>query len=219
MITAARRRRESRPVVLAVGAHFDDVEIGVGGSLLRHAASGHKVVVLVLTDSSIGGNPEQRLKEGLDACVRMGAVLETAGLPDTRMTDGFETISAISAVIRRHSPTILYTHTENDVHQDHRHAARASLVAGRTVPNVYRYQTPSSTTGFLPSCFIDIDAHVERKIELLSAFHSQAGRPYLAPDMVRASARYWGRFSNYHCVEALEVVRAAGGAFAEQQAS
>jgi hypothetical protein len=91
------------------------------------------------------------------------------------------------------------------------------LVAGRTVPNVYCYQTPSTTTSFLPSCFVDIDAHVERKIELLGAFHSQAGRPYLAPDMVRSSARYWGRFSNYHHVEALEVVRAAAGAFAEQQ--
>jgi LmbE family N-acetylglucosaminyl deacetylase len=159
------------------------------------------------------------LSEGVDACARLGAVLETAKLPDTRMTDGFETISAISEVIRRHAPTILYTHTEHDVHQDHRHAHRASLVAGRTVPNVYCYQTPSSTTGFLPSCFVDIDAHIERKIELLSAFQSQAARPYLAPDMVRASARYWGRFSNYHNVEALEVVRAAGGAFAEQQAS
>ena len=37
------RRAAGQDVVLAVGAHPDDVEIGVGGILLRHAAEGHSV--------------------------------------------------------------------------------------------------------------------------------------------------------------------------------
>ena len=40
------RRAAGSEVVLAVGAHPDDVEIGVGGILLRHAAQGHRVTVL-----------------------------------------------------------------------------------------------------------------------------------------------------------------------------
>ena len=49
------RRAAGREVVLAVGAHPDDVEIGVGGILLRHAAQGQRVTVLTLTGGEAGG--------------------------------------------------------------------------------------------------------------------------------------------------------------------
>src|SRR5215813_10834917 len=50
LTTLSRKRRaEGREVVLAVGAHPDDVEIGIGGILLRHVAQGHQVTLLTLT--------------------------------------------------------------------------------------------------------------------------------------------------------------------------
>ena len=49
------RREKGRVSVLAVGAHPDDPEIGVGGILLNHAAQGHSVAVLTLTGGEQGG--------------------------------------------------------------------------------------------------------------------------------------------------------------------
>lgn len=36
--------------ILALGAHYDDVEIGVGGTLLKHVNNGDKVFIAI-TDS------------------------------------------------------------------------------------------------------------------------------------------------------------------------
>ena len=41
--------------MLAVGAHPDDVEIGVGGTLAAHHAAGDSIVILTLSGGAIGG--------------------------------------------------------------------------------------------------------------------------------------------------------------------
>ena len=51
----ARRAAQRRTVVLAIGAHPDDVEIGVGGILSAHRAAGDTVVVLTMSRGSRGG--------------------------------------------------------------------------------------------------------------------------------------------------------------------
>ena len=58
-----QRRARGEEVVLAVGAHPDDVEIGVGGILLRHVAQGHRVTILTLTGGEAGGSAEDRAAE------------------------------------------------------------------------------------------------------------------------------------------------------------
>ena len=59
-----------REYVLAVGAHPDDVEIGVGGILASHRASGDQVVILTLSRGGRGGSPEDRQHESLAAADR-----------------------------------------------------------------------------------------------------------------------------------------------------
>lgn len=36
--------------ILAIGAHFDDIEIGCGGALAKHVANGDRVFCQVITD-------------------------------------------------------------------------------------------------------------------------------------------------------------------------
>ena len=38
--------------VLAVGAHADDIEIGCGGTVARHARNGDEVIILIMAESS-----------------------------------------------------------------------------------------------------------------------------------------------------------------------
>ena len=63
MAADARASRGRAQVVLAVGAHPDDVEIGIGGILLRHVAQGHRVVLLTLTGGEAGGVAVDRAAE------------------------------------------------------------------------------------------------------------------------------------------------------------
>jgi len=208
-----KRRAEGREVVLAVGAHPDDVEIGIGGVLLRHVAQGHQVTLLTLTGGEAGGTAADRAAESRKAAELMGARLVHSGLADTSVSEGGTTIGTILEVVEDIRPTIVYTHTIRDVHQDHRNAHSATLVAARGVQRVFCYQAPSSTVDFKPTRFISIDEFLDRKIEVIRAFTSQVDiRDYLDEELLRATARYWARFAQARYVEPLEVVRDSDGA-------
>jgi LmbE family N-acetylglucosaminyl deacetylase/ActR/RegA family two-component response regulator len=202
------RRAAGREVVLAVGAHPDDVEIGIGGILLRHVAQGHRVTLLTLTGGEAGGTAADRAEESRKAAELMGVRLIHTGLEDTSVSEGAATIGTILEVVEDLQPTIVYTHTIRDVHQDHRNAHSATLVAARGVQRVFCYQAPSSTVDFKPTRFISIDEFLDRKIEVIRAFTSQVDiRGYLDEELLRATARYWARFAQARYVEPLEVVR------------
>jgi LmbE family N-acetylglucosaminyl deacetylase len=206
--TTRSRRAEGRQVVLAIGAHPDDVEIGVGGLLLRHVAEGHTVTVLTLSGGEQGGVAVERAGESRRAAELLGATLVHADLEDTSVSEGGSTITTIKGVIDEIHPSTIYTHTARDVHQDHRNAHSATLVAARGIPRVYCYQAPSTTIEFQPTRFVSIDDYIDRKIEVIAAYASQTAiRGYLDEELLRATARYWARFSQARYVEPLEVVR------------
>ena len=203
-----RTLRRPHETVLAIGSHPDDVEIGCGGVLLRHSGVGHDVHLLTLTSGEAGGDAGVRAAEAERAAEVMAAELHMLDLDDTAISETAATVRVISEVIDRIRPTTIYTHSARDVHQDHRAAHNATLVAARRVPRVYAYQTPSTTVEFLPNRFISVDDVLGRKLEAIGAFESQTAiRAYLAPDLLTATARYRGRFATSRYAEPLEVVR------------
>ena len=217
---AAAARRERRHIVVAVGAHPDDVEIGCGGILLRHRARGDRVTVLTLTGGEQGGVASERVLEANRAAGILDVELVLGTLQDTKIGEGLETISLIEETVRRLRPTVVYTHSLQDGHQDHRSVHRATVVACREVPSLYCYQAPSSSVEFRPTKFIEIGEFLDRKVEAIGAYASQtAKRPYLRESLLRATAEYWGRFAQYGIAEALEAVRESSAAGNLQRAS
>ncbi len=207
---AAERKAANREVVLAVGAHPDDVEIGVGGILLRHAAMGDDVNVLTMTGGEQGGEPGARAIEAQAAADLMGARLFLTDLQDTsvHVSDGGVTIGTIKRVIDEIRPTTIYTHTLLDVHQDHRNVHHATLVAARGIPRVFCYQAPSTTVEFQPTRFVAMDDFMQRKLDVIEVYTSQVTtRGYLDADLLRSTARYWSRFTTARYVEPLAVIR------------
>jgi LmbE family N-acetylglucosaminyl deacetylase/ActR/RegA family two-component response regulator len=203
-------KSKGRAVVLAIGAHPDDVEIGCAGALLRHAAHGDRVNILTLTGGESGGPVSERITESQRAAELLGARLFLSGLSDTSLSvsDGGVMIGAIETVIAETQPNIVYTHSCNDVHQDHRSVHHATLVAARRVPRVYCYQAPSANIDFRPTRFIGVDEWMERKLEVIDAYKTQVKiRSYLQADFLQATARYWSRFGTSRYAEPLEVIR------------
>jgi LmbE family N-acetylglucosaminyl deacetylase len=71
--------------VLVFGPHADDIEIGLGGTVARHAAEGLRVGLCDLTGAELSsnGSPDQRLVEADAAARVLGAVWrENLGWPD-----------------------------------------------------------------------------------------------------------------------------------------
>ncbi len=208
LIVAGRAaRRAAQRTVLAIGAHPDDVEIGAGGTLLLHGTREDRIIYLVLTAGEVGGTATTRVDEAERAAERLGATFVCGHLPDTVLAQTAAQ-GVIAPLIREYEPSVVYVHTPHDTHQDHRTAYAAIMVEARNVPNIYCYQSPSTHIDFRPTHFVDITTVLSKKVELIGLFQTQVGiRPYLADDMITATARYWGRFAGYKLVEPFEVVR------------
>jgi len=195
-------------VVLAIGAHPDDVEIGCGGLLIKHIHQGDEVHILTLSYGSKGGDCAVRFNEAKQSALKLGAKLHFENLPDTKIDEGGLTIRKIENIVKKVNPNIVYTHSINDAHQDHRNVHKASIVACRNVSVLECYQSPSSTIQFQPSRFVDISDEIDEKINLLDSYQSQISKcKYIQNRIIEANAQYWGRFASYKLVEPLEVIR------------
>jgi len=203
-----QRRQRERKVILAIGSHPDDVEIGCGGSLLLHKMRGDAINILTLSAGESGGNPSQRKRESQNAAKMLNAKLFMGSMLDTEIAETAKTIEFIENVVAQCNPTHVYTHSLNDSHQDHRNAYLATVTACRKTPNIYCYLSPSSTINFKPNLYFEINDSIKDKLKLIALFKSQRDhRAYLQPDMIKATARYWGRYSSYNLVEPMEVIR------------
>src|SRR6478752_929055 len=203
-----KRSAQRQQVVLAVGAHPDDVEIGVGGILAAHRDAGNEVVILTMSRGARGGDADDRQHESLAAAELLGARLFLEDLEDTHISAADPTVGIIERVVREVQPDIVYTHSAHDRHQDHRAVHAATSVATRNVRTVCCYQSPSATIDYRPTRFVPIDDFTDAKLALIDCFRSQTElRAYLEPDFVLATARYWSRFGGGQSCEPLEVLR------------
>jgi LmbE family N-acetylglucosaminyl deacetylase len=198
LVEAATRPRGQ--VVLAIGAHADDVEIGCGGTLARHIEHGDTVVVLALS----AGRADAAVAEATLAAEVLGARLRLGHLRPTEITDGRVTIAAIEHAIEELSPSVVYTHSEHDDDPDHRNTNRATLIAARQVDEVLAYETSTTTVGFQPNRFVDISGHLGTKLTAVDSYVA-----HRAGDVVTATARYWSRSGAGQHVEALQVLRSS----------
>ncbi len=97
--------------VIAVGAHPDDVEIAIGGTLAAMVKRGYRVGIVDLTDGEptpLSPGPEVRLAEARKAAEILGVqVRETLSLPNRRLFDNFESRVALARVFRTYRPSLV----------------------------------------------------------------------------------------------------------------
>ena len=66
--------------ILAVCAHPDDIELNVGGTLLKYRKQGHKIFIALTTSGNTGSNVMTDVKE--IERVREAEMLQSAALYD-----------------------------------------------------------------------------------------------------------------------------------------
>jgi LmbE family N-acetylglucosaminyl deacetylase len=112
--------------LLAFGPHPDDLEIGLGGTIAKHAALGHAVGLCDLTrgEMSSNGTPDVRVKEADAARKVLGAAWrENLALPDRAIGSSPDHIRAVVELIRRARPRAIAVPYWQDRHPDHESSA------------------------------------------------------------------------------------------------
>jgi LmbE family N-acetylglucosaminyl deacetylase/CheY-like chemotaxis protein len=197
-----------RQVVLAIGAHPDDVEVGVGGILAAHRAAGDAVTILTLSRGYRAGGLKTAWAEGSASAEVIGARVILEDSPEPILGGAELIVRTIRRVVEELNPTIVYVHSNNDRHQDHRSVHEAALLATGSARTFACYQSSSSTVEFHPNRFVTIDDYLDAKLGMLECFAPEPDRPrYLDRHFVTATARYWSRYGQGAACEPLEVLR------------
>jgi LmbE family N-acetylglucosaminyl deacetylase len=174
--------------ILVIGAHYDDAELGVGGSMAKWRREGKTVYKLTLSDNATNFKqknitviPDEAKAESAKACEVLG-VWELKGLVTlqdcTTVTYQKEQMQLIEAFILENKVDTLVMHNVFDIQQDHIHAATISYVAGRYCDNILMYQSNKYVlpVDFYPRYFVDITAEMELKNEALACYSSEHDR-------------------------------------------
>jgi bacillithiol biosynthesis deacetylase BshB1 len=173
--------------IAAFGAHPDDVEIGMGGTIAKQIKAGSKVAVCDLTaaEMSSNGTVETRRQEAAEASAVLGLSDRSClALPDRGLTGSAEQIEAVVREIRRLRPRIVFAPYWKDRHPDH--VACSGIIEEAVfnaklrnyLPGVPPVQVEQLYYYFINdsgdiSLLVDVSGVYETKLASLRAYRSQ----------------------------------------------
>jgi len=172
--------------ILAIGAHFDDVELGCGGTLARHAANGDNVCVYVATVSGFADHYSKEVRSNDIARAEARAAMNVLGVKDL-ICGEFQTLDVefvdalnveILRIVEEKRIDLVLSHWPGDVHHDHQSVGRASIHACRHVPRqlLYRSNWYHSTADFRGNFYVDITKTWSLKKRSIEAHESELNR-------------------------------------------
>jgi LmbE family N-acetylglucosaminyl deacetylase len=204
-----------KETVVAFGAHPDDLEIGMGGTIAKLSASGYdvKLIIATLPNFIETDKKEERRAEAIESAKLMGCCSPTfLDLDPDQMIHGRKLVTLIDNTIKQHHPTAVFTQWIGDSHQDHQALTKAVISACRDHKDLFMYETtiPGGVTeqAFRPQLFIDVSNTSDVKVNALQCFDSQRIR--CGPiwiDAIIGRARYRGYQNNTKYAEAFEVIK------------
>jgi len=182
--------------VIVFGAHPDDAELSMGGTISKLTKNKYKVGIVDLTKGEMGtrGNAQTRKKEAKKAAeILKIKVRENLSIPDGDIKSTEDNLKKVVRVIRKYCPKIIFAPYKNDRHPDHINASslikKAMFTSGltkfkttdrRKIQNAYRPKKIfyyMQTYTFDPSFIIDISDTFNDKMKSVYAYNTQVYTP------------------------------------------
>ena len=181
--------------ILAFCAHPDDIELNVGGTLLKYKKQGHKIYIALTTSGNTGSNVMTDVEE--IGRVREAEMMKSAALydaevrflrnDDERLLDTNETRTQVLDAMRWANPDVIFTHSPIDESPDHwmtSHLVRAMVLS---LPGINQQASekpcdkhvsvftwePSFGVNNLPEAYVDISEEFDAKYEAIQHHESQ----------------------------------------------
>ena len=201
---------------LFIAPHTDDVELGCGATLARCVEECETVDVVVFStavESLPDGSAPDRLKlEFLKAMEQYEIPTDRLHVFDFQVRrlnysrqDVLEELVQLRMQIK---PTIVFTPSVGDVHQDHQVVHNESLRAFKSV-TMLGYELPWNHFHFESRVFVNVsDKHLETKLRALRAYQSQMekNRGYFDEEFIRGLAKVRGIQQGVPYSEAFELI-------------
>lgn len=200
--------------LLVVGAHPDDAEIGLGGTLSLMGRRGWRCAILDLTNGepTPRGSVAARAVEAAGAARILGVERRTLDLENRRLFDTVEAREAVASVYRQWRPRIVAAPWPTDAHPDHvacaaiAEAARFYAKFTKTdmpgephyPPRFVHYFASHLRAIPQPAVVVDVAETIEDKMAALDAYASQFGVGDARLEFlryIRGAAAMWGELA------------------------
>jgi LmbE family N-acetylglucosaminyl deacetylase/CheY-like chemotaxis protein len=202
--------------VLFIGAHPDDIELGCGGTLIKHAQNGDNVYALIFTNGEKGTDSKNgldRKKESIQALTFAGVPqynVHFLQYPDTELwKERQKVMNVIANFCEEFQIHLVYTHSNKAYHQDHITIFEETIRGAKKVRGIMAYETHGGMNpSFSPTLFVDISDVIVKKITMLNFHQSQISKNYLKVESVVALAQFRSAQSDeFHYAEGFEIIK------------
>ena len=203
--------------ILAVGAHWDDIELGCGLTLKKMHDQGHKIFTAVICSSLYGKNidkgmtEQDALKYGNNSFELIGAnYISTVKEPNSNLVYNKKIMQTLEEIAHNNQIDTIFTHWFGDLNTDHRATWEISRTAFRNIKNFLMYQSNSYNDHvniFKPNLFVgfsQIDYSFKEKI--LSQYGPEWNqRKDRWNKEIFDREKYWGFLANNDYAEAFHI--------------
>jgi LmbE family N-acetylglucosaminyl deacetylase len=188
-------------VAIAIGAHPDDIEFYMAGTLLMLKKAGYETHYMTVANGNCGSvqynaamTRSVRNAEARTAARILGAQFHPSLTNDLEIFYTLELVRALAAVIREVKPGIVLTHSPQDYMEDHTNTSRLAVTAAFTkgMPN-FKTVPPRPTADYdvtvyhgmshglcdqlrrriIPGSFVNTTSVHQTQIQALSGHKSQ----------------------------------------------
>lgn len=204
--------------ILIVGAHFDDTELGAGGTAARLVSEGKKVYKLTLTDNvtdfknmNINVGYESSRRDSRNACELIGVteIDDFTPVACTKLEYSTELMQKIESVIFDLKIDTVFMHYSSDMNTDHIAASRLCLTAARHCKNILQYQSNGYVLDnvFYPTYFVDVTDYIETKKKALGCYGKEHNRFDSLFEVCIHRNRVWGYANKVRYAEGFNIVK------------
>lgn len=169
--------------VLAIGAHPDDIEIFMLGTLLSYQARNDQVFTAVATDGAAGkvldypDLAETRKLETIGALKSIGEPY-FFDFPDGKLAVTEHALKKIKDYILFISPDLIITHAPEDYHPDHIALSKIIKIATGFICPILFSDTLMGIN-FIPDYYVDITPYFSKKREAILKHRSQSPKKFV----------------------------------------
>ena len=195
------------------------MEVGMGGTIAKHARFGDSVTMVVGTVPSMN---DVRRREAEEGARILEGTLRFLDIESEEFEYNRTLVGKIDAILDDVQPDIIYTQWDQDSHQDHNNLSRGVISASRKNQSsllMYEQTIPGGIVpgGFNPQSFVDVSDTIEQKAASILAHASQvAVHGDLWVDGIKGRCAYRGYQIHVAYAEAFEVVKEINGCFADR---
>jgi N-acetylglucosamine malate deacetylase 1 len=163
-------------IIAAFGAHPDDLELSMFGTLIKYKEQGHMVHLIVATDGRRAGaipgdeTAAIRKREAFAAAAHLGVDPIQLEFQNGNVLYDEKTYAKVVRTIESLKPDIIFTHDLNDYHPEHRLLCR--MVTDAAWSPVFLADTLAGLD-FSPEFYVDISEQFEMKKKALLEHQSQ----------------------------------------------